>query len=59
MLIFIFYQTVLFVAVEKENIEIIKILLSNKNINVNFPYLYALNEILNRFLVSNVISKSF
>lgn len=59
MLIFIFYQTVLFVAVEKENIEIIKILLSNKNINVNFPYLYALNEILNRLLVSNVISKSF
>ena len=32
---FYFYQTALYLAVEKENIEIIKLLLSNNKLNIN------------------------
>ena len=34
-----FYKTALYLAIEKKNIEIIKILLLNDNINVNIPYI--------------------
>ena len=34
-----FYKTALYLAVEKENIEIIKLLLSNDIIDVNIPYI--------------------
>ena len=31
----VFYQTPLYIAIETENIEIVKLLLSNRNIKVN------------------------
>ena len=33
----VFNQTALFLAVEKNNIEIIKLLLTNKDISINIP----------------------
>ena len=33
-------QTALFLAVEKENIEIIKLLLMDETINLNIPYIF-------------------
>lgn len=38
------YKTSLCLAVEKDNIEIIKLLLSNNNLNVNFGYVLNLND---------------
>lgn len=32
-----FYKTALYIAVEKENYEIIKLLLENKKLDVNIP----------------------
>lgn len=32
-----FYKTALYIAVEKENYEIIKLLLKNKKLDVNIP----------------------
>ena len=40
-----FYKTALYSAVEKENIEIIKLLLNNDKIDVNIPYILILNFI--------------
>ena len=39
------YKTALYLAVEKENIEIIKLLLNNDKIDVNIPYILILNFI--------------
>ena len=36
------YKTALYLAVEKENVEIIKLLLSNNKIDVNIPYILNL-----------------
>ena len=32
-------KTAFYIAVEKENIEIIKLLLTNENIDINIPYI--------------------
>lgn len=39
----IFYETTLYLAVENENIEIVKLLLSNDNIDVNVGYIFNYN----------------
>ena len=41
--IIFFYETALYLAVENENIEIVKLLLSNDNINVNVGYIFNYN----------------
>lgn len=49
-LIFLFYKTALFAAVEKENVEIVRILLTNDKIDVdvlNVLNTYIFNSILN------------
>ena len=38
-IIIYFYKTALYLAIEKENIEIIKLLLTRDNIDVNIPYI--------------------
>ena len=58
-LFFIFYRTILYLAIEKENVEIVKLLLSNDKIDANIPYIFgffyikfkiiSLNYILNHF----------
>ena len=42
-------KTIFYLAVEKENIEIIKLLLANNNLNINAQYIYNkfINEIEN------------
>lgn len=48
-----FYKTAFYVAVEKENIDIIKLLLSNDKIDVNIPCIslyFFLNRIINQIL---------
>lgn len=39
---YIFYKTALFLAVEKENIDIVKVLLMNDKIDVNICNIYYL-----------------
>ena len=36
----IIYNTALYLAVEKENIEIIKLLLTNDNLDINLGYIF-------------------
>ena len=36
------YKGALHIAVEKENIEIIKLLLSNEKLDINIPYIFKL-----------------
>ena len=38
------YKTPLYKAVEKENIKIIKLLLTNKNLDINIPYVYKIQN---------------
>ena len=41
-----FYSAALHIAVEKENVEIVKLLLANEKININLPLIF--NSILNQ-----------
>ena len=36
-----FYKTALYIAVEKENIEIIKLFLISSKLDINIPYIFT------------------
>ena len=51
----IIYKTALYLAIEKENIDIIKLLLLNDNIDVNIPYILFIFYIKFKIISFNII----
>lgn len=45
------YKTALYLAIEKGNIEIIKLLLNCENIDVNIPYVFFIITLLIEFIL--------
>ena len=51
----ILHKTALYLAVEKENIDIVKLLLSNDNIDVNIPFILFIFYIKFKIISFNII----
>lgn len=52
----LFHKTALISAIENQNIDIVKLLLANKKINVNFPYILNKNLIKFKVIYFNTIT---